>query len=133
MGLPWQADFHECTDQNINVTYELWNTIYPSSTGDPVKQNIAYNIPWWPGHRPMVVQKAGGGQYYWASGIPDNYAGGVQMVRDWVNLGFVKFDPNDGNPGYYQVERNDQALGSQLQPGQGTLGGAITEEETDND
>jgi len=133
MGLPWQADFHECTDQNINVTYELWNTIYPSSTGDPVKQNIAYNIPWWPGHRPMVVQKASGGQYYWASGIPDNYAGGVQMVRDWVNLGFVKFDPNDGNPGYYQVERNDQALGSQLQPGQGTLGGAITEEETDND
>lgn len=132
MGLPWQADFHECTDQNINVTYELWNTIYPASTGDPVKQNIAYNIPWWPGHRPMVVQKASGGQYYWASGIPDNHAGGVQMVRDWVNLGFVKFDPNDGNPGYYQIERNDQALGPQLQPGQGTLGGAITEE-TDND
>ena len=133
MGLPWQADFHECTDQDINVTYELWNTIYPSSTGDPVKQNIAYNIPWWPGHRPMVVQKASGGQYYWASGIPDNYAGGVQMVRDWVNLGFVKFDSNDGSPGYYQVERNDQALGPQLQPGQGTLGGAITEEETGND
>lgn len=133
MGLPWQADFHECTDQNINVTYELWNVIYPGSTGDPVKQNIAYNIPWWPGHRPMVVQKASGGQYYWASGIPDNYAGGVQMVRDWVNLGFVKFDPNGGNPGYYQVERNDQALGPQLQPGQGTLGGAITEEETGND
>ncbi|MDC8445825.1 MAG: LodA/GoxA family CTQ-dependent oxidase [Nitrosomonas sp.] len=132
MGLPWQADFHECTDQNINVTYELWNTIYPASTGDPVKQNIAYNIPWWPGHRPMVVQKASGGQYYWASGIPDNHAGGVQMVRDWVNLGFVKFDPNDGNPGYYQIERNDRALGPQLQPGQGTLGGAITEE-TDND
>lgn len=133
MGLPWQADFHECTDQNINVTYELWNVIYPGSTGDPVKQNIAYNIPWWPGHRPMVVQKASGGQYYWASGIPDNYAGGVQMVRDWVNLGFVKFDSNDGSPGYYQVERNDQALGPQLQPGQGTLGGAITEEETGND
>ncbi|WP_292989522.1 LodA/GoxA family CTQ-dependent oxidase [Nitrosomonas sp.] len=132
MGLPWQADFHECTDQNINVTYEMWNDIYPGSTGDPVKQAIAYNIPWWPGHRPMVIQKAGGGQYYWASGIPDNYAGGVQMVSDWINLGFIKFDPNDGNPGYYQVERNDKALGPQLQPGQRTLGGEI-KGDTDNE
>lgn len=54
------------------------------------------------------------------------------MVRDWVNLGFIKFDANDGNPGYYQVERNDQALGPQLKPGQGTLGGVI-KEESDND
>lgn len=128
MGLPWQADFHECTDQNINVTYELWNTIYPDSTGDPAPQKLAYNIPWWPGHRPMVIQTAEGGQYYWASGIPDNYAGGVQMVRDWINLGFVRFEPNNGNPGYYQVERNDKALGPQRQPGQATLGGIITEE-----
>lgn len=125
MGLPWQADFHECTGQNINVTYEMWNNIYPESTGDPVDVKTAYNIPWWPAHRPMVIQKATGGQFYWTSGIPDNNAGSVQMVTDWVELGFIKFQENSGNPGYYQIERNDAALGPQLKPGQRRLGGRI--------
>ena len=34
-ALPWQADFNECTTQDINITYETWNRLDPSSEGDP--------------------------------------------------------------------------------------------------
>ncbi len=126
MGLPWQADFHECTYQNVNVTYAQWNNIYLDSTGDTAVTDIAYNIPWWPAHRPMVIQKANEGQFYWVSGIPDNNAGSVQMVTDWVELGFIKYEQDaGGNYGYFQEERNDKALGPQVRPGKRRLGGRV--------
>ncbi|MGH9765646.1 MAG: LodA/GoxA family CTQ-dependent oxidase, partial [Blastocatellia bacterium] len=31
MSVPWQADFNECSTQPINVTYEMWNLIYPDN------------------------------------------------------------------------------------------------------
>jgi L-lysine epsilon oxidase C-terminal domain len=123
IGIPWQADFHECTFQDINVTYEQWNNIYPDSVGDTVEQQIAYNIPWWPAHRPIVVQAAkDGAQVYWASGIPDNKAGDLQMVQAWKDLGFIIADGTGLNRQYYQQERNDAALGAPVKPGSGTLG-----------
>lgn len=124
IGIPWQADFHECTTQNINVTYENWNDIDLSSTGDPAQQQIAYDIPWWPAHRPIVVNTAQGSQVYWASGIPDNKAGDLQMVDAWNDLGFLitPKDPSSQLPGFYQVERNDAALGPPVAPGKRTLG-----------
>lgn len=123
IGVPWQADFHECTDQNVDVTYENWNTIYPDSTGDPVQQQIAYNIPWWPAHRPMVVfESLNGPQVYWASGIPDNNAGDLQMVEAWKDLGFIVSSGEGNNKQFYQVERNNEALGEPVQPGNRILG-----------
>jgi hypothetical protein len=118
IGVPWQADFHECTDQNVNVTYENWNNIYPDSTGDPVQQQVAYNIPWWPAHRPIVVNETlNGSQVYWASGIPDNNAGDLQMVQAWKDLGFLIASGEDNDRQFYQIERNNDALGAPVQPG----------------
>ena len=128
IGIPWQADFHECTTQNINITYESWNNIELDSTGDPAPESLAYDIPWWPAHRPMVVQLADppGRQVYWASGLSDNNAGDLQMVSEWNNLGFIKFQTVTGDgsssEGYYQTERNNQALGPPIRPGQRVLG-----------
>ena len=124
IGIPWQADFHECTTQNINVTYENWNNIDLSSTGDPAEQQIAYQIPWWPAHRPIVVRTEQGGQVFWASGIPDNNAGDLQMVEAWNNLGFLiqPADPSSGLPAFYQTERNDAKLGPPIVSGKRTLG-----------
>lgn len=123
IGIPWQADFHECTYQNINITYKEWNQTYPESTGDPTQQLIAYNIPWWPAHRPIVITSPNGGQYYWASGIPANNAGDLQMVQAWKDLGFLKYLPDTPNgPGFYMQERNESALGPLVAPGDRILG-----------
>ncbi len=124
IGIPWQADFHECTTQNIDVTYDNWNSIYLSSTGDPAEQQIAYDIPWWPAHRPIIIQTEQGQQVFWASGIPDNYAGDLEMVQQWNNLGFLiePVDPASGLPAFYQIERNNAALGPPTASGQRTLG-----------
>ncbi|MEM7257437.1 MAG: LodA/GoxA family CTQ-dependent oxidase, partial [Pseudomonadota bacterium] len=118
IGIPWQADFHECTTQDIDITYDNWNSIEPASTGDPVQQKIAYEIPWWPAHRPIVVYTDKGGQVYWASGVPDNKAGDLRMVDAWHDLGFVVRDDGQSNkPMFYQVERNDDGLGAPVSPG----------------
>ncbi|GAB4198840.1 MAG: LodA/GoxA family CTQ-dependent oxidase [Wenzhouxiangellaceae bacterium] len=128
IGLPWQADFHECTSQNINITYQDWNTIELDSTGDPAPQTVAYDIPWWPAHRPMVVQLANppGAQVYWSSGLSDNNAGDLQMVSEWNNLGFIKYQTvgsgDNASSGYFQTERNSKALGAPIPPGQRQLG-----------
>ena len=127
IGIPWQADFHECTTQNINVSYENWNNIDLSSTGDPAEEQIAYQIPWWPAHRPIVVRTKSvhdSQQVFWASGVPDNNAGDLQMVEAWKDLGFLvqPVDPSSGLPAFYQIERNDDALGKPVPSGQRTLG-----------
>ena len=119
LALPWQADFTQCTYQDIDVTYEDWNALYLDTTGDPAERTVAYNVPWWPGHRPMVVVDAEtGGQVYWNSGIPNNDAGMLRMVTGWPALGFVLYDAdNENGPGYYQVERDDARLGPPVTPG----------------
>ncbi len=136
IGIPWQADFHECTYQDINITYERWSNIYPESTGDPVEQQIAYNIPWWPAHRPIVVQKKlAEDQYtqvYWASGIPDNNAGDLQMVEAWKDLGFLIATGTGITRQFYQIERNDEALGEPVKPGDRVLGQSIGKSNKDN-
>jgi hypothetical protein len=125
IGIPWQADFHECTYQDIDVTYDGWSNLYLDSTGDPAQQVIANNIPWWPAHRPMVVQSKKSGTVYWSSGIPNNKAGDLQMVQAWNELGFLKASGAgaDGvGSGYYQQERNEKALGPEVAPGDRIMG-----------
>jgi len=123
IGIPWQADFHECTIQDLNITYEDWNDIYLDSTGDPVEEQIAFNIPWWPSHRPIVVpEKPNGAQVYWTSGIPANKAGDLQMVQAWKDLPFMTAPDGDRANGYYPQERNEAALGPWVKPGDRTEG-----------
>jgi hypothetical protein len=81
-AVPWQADFNECTNQQIDITYEAWNAIEPGSTGDPVKPIVQLTY-WWPVHRPFWV---GGGPW---SPTAQNNAGDLQMVTAWSGLGFV--------------------------------------------
>lgn len=103
-ALPWQADFNECSTQDIDITYEKWNVIYPLSVGDPVQQ-ITQMTYWWPAHRPVMV-----GNAPWSQGIPQTNAGDLKMVTAWKDLGFVLNVPVNGSPNFVQVERNDQNL-----------------------
>jgi hypothetical protein len=88
-AVPWQADFNECSNQNVDVTYAGWNQIEPDSTGDPVAA-VAQLTYWWPAHRPM-----------WVNGAPwsptaQNNAGDLEMVTAWAKLGFIT-KTDDGN------------------------------------
>jgi hypothetical protein len=93
-GVPWQADFNECTNQPVDVTYRDWNVLYPASTGDPVAQtqHLTY---WWPAHRPVIVQTVDDGTFAWSQTAATN-RGDLEMVTVWAALPFlVGVDPND--------------------------------------
>lgn len=81
-GVPWQSDFNECTNQDIDVTYENWNQVDPSSTGDTFKSKVWVTY-WWPAHRPDFVRGAA-----W-SPTQATSAGDLAMVSEWWKLGFV--------------------------------------------
>jgi hypothetical protein len=85
--LPWQADFNECSNQDVDVTYEQWNLLDPASTGDTFtsKSWVTY---WWPAHRPVNVNGAA-----W-SPTPGSNAGDLMMVNVWWQLGFVVRAPD---------------------------------------
>lgn len=104
-GVPWQADFNECSTQPIDITYEGWNAIYPSSTGESVTP-IQQTVYWWPSHRPMMVVSAKtGSQVSWSGTIPQESTGDLAMVTAWKHLGFVcdfKMDPE--HPNYVLIE-----------------------------
>ena len=115
-ALPWQADFNECSTQDMDTTYEQWNVVEPESVGDPAA-DVTQTTFWWPAHRPMFVyQDLGGGNYQqvaWSMGIPQTNAGDLRMVTAWKDLGFIKETPDwpeSGNPQYAQVERNDENI-----------------------
>ena len=114
---PWQADFNECSTQDMDITYEQWNVVEPQSVGDPAA-DVTKTTFWWPAHRPMFVyQDFGGGNYgqvAWSLGIPQTNAGDLRMVTAWKDLGFIKetpdWNPQSPNPQYAQVERNDENI-----------------------
>ena len=81
-AVPWQADFNECTNQDIDVTYENWNTIDAVSTGDTFTDKTWLTY-WWPAHRPNSVNGAS-----W-SPTPNSHSGDLTMVSIWPQLGFV--------------------------------------------
>jgi hypothetical protein len=114
-ALPWQADFNECSTQNIDLTYEDWNAIYPASTGDPAAP-VIQNIFWWPTHRPMMVYDTKWNQQSkqwdptnqqvpWSGNIPQSHAGDFQMVTAWAELGFVvNISSDPANPQFAQIK-----------------------------
>lgn len=117
-ALPWQADFNECSTQNVDITYEQWNSIYPTSIGDPVK-SILNPTYWWPSHRPMGVNQQiptppGAPTAYtmmeWSNGIPQSHAGDLKMVSAWKDLGFIINNSDPTGPAYIQIERNEENL-----------------------
>jgi hypothetical protein len=129
MALPWQADFNECSTQDVDVTYEEWNNIYPKSVHDKwmEREQQVWETLWWPAHRPMQVWEKTGVDgkgnpilqfLSWARGIPQTNAGDLKMVTEWSKLGFVVRNPypNAGdldqaspNSKYVSVERNPDA------------------------
>jgi hypothetical protein len=128
MALPWQADFNECSIQDINITYQEWNRIYPDSDGDSLmkREQQVWDTLWWPAHRPMqtweISSITNGSPSYiwvdWSRGIPQTNAGDLRMVTEWWKLGFVRqnpFLPQDVTPTemppdnkYISVERTKE-------------------------
>lgn len=108
---PWQTDFNECASQDIEVTYNSWDTTYPASTGDPFTQLFAKTIFWWPAHRPMEVFPPNSPQVPWSRDIPSTNVGDLQMVTAWSTLGFIQQNPDatpdNGDPLFIETERND--------------------------
>ncbi len=86
-AVPWQADFNECTNQDIDITYENWNLIEASSTGDTFTSKTWLTY-WWPAHRPVYVNGSP-----W-SPTPNSHLGDLSMVNIWWELGFVIPTPN---------------------------------------
>ncbi len=133
MALPWQADFNECSTQEINVSYELFNQINPDSDQDfwLQRENQVWETLWWPAHRPMqafeVLPGTESNPAYqivnWAWGIPQTPTGDLKMVTEWSRLGFILrnfyMPPKDLNvpspapppPKYISVERNTKHEG----------------------
>lgn len=125
-SIPWQADFNECSSQDVDITYERWNQIAPAGSGDPTPR-VIQPIYWWPAHRPMEVfvrTPSGPGapivplstavsqvlthgvQVAWSRGIPQSYMGDLMMVTAWRELGFIvqNDDAKPGDPTFIEVE-----------------------------
>lgn len=103
-ALPWQADFNECTTQDIDVTYAGWNRIDPDNPEDPVmkREQKVWEAMWWPAHRPLqvaeLVDNGAGGLTVtqpldWSRGVPQTNAGDLKMVTAWTGLSFVVRNP----------------------------------------
>lgn len=131
-GCPWQADFNECSTQQINVTYEEWNKIYPDSHRDSSlkRQQKVWETLWWPAHRPMQTYEitgfdstSGKPKYIWVDwtpGVPQTKTGDLKMVSEWWRLSFVLRNPWQPNPKppelppdnkYISVERTPRESG----------------------
>ena len=112
MALPWQADFYECSTQEVDVTYEAWNVVPDIDEGDDREINPTL---WWPAHRPMQIFLPKGGYADWDRGLPedtnkDPYAGDLAMVTAWKYLGFVLNVGSDAAPNFVEVERDDAEI-----------------------
>ena len=99
MAQPWQADFNECSNQNI-----------PESDG-PVYW-------WWPVQRPFSVVPAGppSPQLPWTrltDSDPDpsgQFPTDLQMVTNWKDVGFILNVGTAADPRFVEIERNQKAI-----------------------
>ena len=117
MACPWQADFFQCTIQNVNFTDPSINkTTQPDGSMAPLPPT--YYTYWWPPQSPwdvLVGEFSAEGQAatHVSAGQQMNYARGInsftQMVEYWYALGFIR-DKNassDGFPFIVETERNN--------------------------
>ncbi|MBB6273821.1 L-lysine 6-oxidase [Pedobacter cryoconitis] len=129
MACPWQADFFNCTVQNINFTNPTQVKDYIiDNTGkiiDRIPTPPVYYSYWWPPQSPWDVligeltKEGFHANGKWESGRQMNYQRGlnsyVQMVEFWDTLGFVK-DMNANNAGFpylLETERGHEFYTSQ--------------------
>lgn len=115
MACPWQADFFQCTFQNVNFTDPNSN-----KSGDPIGPTPpTYYAYWWPPQAPWDViageiTEAGQAAANVILGQQFNYSRGInqfaQMVEHWYSLAFIR-NRNAGAPGFpffTETERNNQ-------------------------
>ena len=99
MAQPWQADFNECSIQNINTL----------GANQPAITNAQVNIWWWPAQRPYTVKSIDKQDEFvqWTRGFVEdtstNNRSDVQMVTCWKYLGFVMLEGSF--PGGFEIER----------------------------
>lgn len=98
MAQPWQADFNECSDQNV-----------PGPNG-PL-------FWWWPVQRPYSVVPAGGPsqQLPWtrltaSDSDPNAVFPDLQMVTNWKDVGFILNVGAADAPRFVEIERNQKAI-----------------------
>ncbi|MFT4927359.1 MAG: L-lysine 6-oxidase [Phenylobacterium sp.] len=121
MACPWQADFFQCTIQNINFTVPSKNKI----DGNPLPPT--YYSYWWPPQSPWDVLSgettlSGQVASHLSAGEQVNYQRGinsfVQMVEHWSALAFIR-DKNAQDPDYpyfTESERNNALFSYQDVP-----------------
>jgi hypothetical protein len=111
MAQPWQADYNECTNEQINPL--------PGSANTPIIGSQV-TLWWWPVQRPWYVYpKTAQAPYLqrpWTDGfindVPQdngmNAPQDVQMVTNWRDLGFIQKVPvpaGSNAPLFQEVER----------------------------
>lgn len=113
MACPWQADFFNCTIQNINFTEPTVNKV--EEEGEMVPAAPSYYSYWWPPQSPWDVltnQLDDQQLSHLPAGQQVNFARGinsfVQMVEHWSALGFIR-NQNESDtmfPYFTEIERN---------------------------
>jgi hypothetical protein len=109
MAQPWQADFNECTNQNISK----------QQLNEPRLDTA--NYWWWPPQRPFSVfpKESPEQQLPWTRGFVEdsktNNLSDVQMVTCWKYLGFV-VDQGQGEPRFQEVSRLTDKINSYVSP-----------------
>ncbi len=112
----------------IDVTYEMWNAIYPDSENNTLmaREQRVWETLWWPAHRPMqtneaptLAEAANAVWLDWTPGVPQTKAGDLKMVTEGWRLSFVTRNPDGdfnpttvpppNNPPYISVERTKHA------------------------
>ncbi|MBE0366938.1 CTQ-dependent lysine 6-oxidase LodA [Pseudoalteromonas aurantia] len=119
MACPWQADFFNCTIQNVNFTDPTVNKVNEGTAEEPSMVPLAptYYSYWWPPQSPWDVltnQVDDQSATHLPAGQQVNYARGinsfVQMVEHWPALGFIR-NQNTSEPNFpffTESERNHQ-------------------------
>jgi L-lysine 6-oxidase len=137
MACPWQADFFQCTFQNINFTDPANN-----KSGNPAAPTLpTYYAYWWPPQAPWDViagetTPAGQQSANVVLGQQFNYARGInqfaQMVEHWFALAFIR-NRNAGAQGFpffTETERNNLLFSYEALP-VSTISGNANDNETE--
>ncbi|QXI37744.1 CTQ-dependent lysine 6-oxidase LodA [Pseudomonas xantholysinigenes] len=134
MAIPWQADFYQCTVQNVNFTDPAVNK------EDSVPKAPSYYAYWWPPQSPWNVipadmtaaaQQASG----ISAGMQSIYSRGIngytEMIQAWHYLGFITNEAQgplrDLYPYFVETERNNDrfvAASFAIGPAEYVLNGA---------
>jgi L-lysine 6-oxidase len=99
MAIPWQADFHQCSVQNVNFTDPAHNYENdPTKPGETWQKPPVYYAYWWPPQSPWQViagelsakvanehGEPAGSQVLYSRGIRDF----DDMIKRWSYLGFI--------------------------------------------